>query len=100
MRIVLAILLITACSCASTTEDFCNRAESCNILVTNVEKCVEDVDAALDSLPDSYRETAESQLQSCLDNPTCPEFVACLRTLRTAEDRGARPGASDLLELE
>jgi hypothetical protein len=100
MRIVLAIILITACSCASTSDDFCNRAELCNFLTTDVGECVKSIDTALDSLPDSYRENAESELQSCIDLPTCSDFASCVRTLQTAEGRGAQPGASQLLEIE
>ena len=102
MRIVLAIILITACSCGSMADDLCNRAESCNSLTpgVSVEQCVKGVDTALDSIPDSYRELAEDRLQLCIDRPTCSEFASCLGAARTAEDQGAKPRASDLLELE
>ena len=100
MRIVLAIILLTACSSASTGDDFCNRANSCNFLVTSVEECVNSVDTALNGLSDSDREDVESQLQRCIDRPSCSQFASCILGLQSAKAGGARPRASDLLEIE
>jgi hypothetical protein len=84
----------------STTDDFCNRADSCNFLATSVDECVNTLDAVLNPLPDADREQVERQLQGCIDLPTCSEFSSCVFALRTSSDNAAQPRASDLLEIE
>lgn len=100
MRIVSVIILLVACSCTSTPDDFCNRASSCNYLATSVDECVESLNSALGMLSDSERSAAEGQLQDCIDQSSCSEFASCIGALATAEDSRAQPRASDLLEIK
>ena len=89
MRTVLVIMFLAAaggCSSSSTAEKFCDRADSCDILNTNVNECVRILDDALDGLPDSDREEAENLLEECLDHPSCSGFASCLSSFRTRED--------------
>lgn len=87
MRTILVIMLLAAASgCSSTAEKFCDRADSCDILATNVNECVRILDDALDELPDSVREEAENQLEECLDRASCSGFASCISSFRTRED--------------
>ena len=93
MRTVLVIILLAAasgCSSPSTVEKFCDRADSCDILLTSVSECVQIFDDVLDDLPDSQRDEAEDLLEECLDHPSCTGFSSCLSSLRTREDAAAR----------
>ena len=81
MRLVIIIALLAGCDSASKTEEFCNRAETCNLLRNSVEECVEDLDAALDDLPESDREELLYEVQECLDRPSCSGFRSCVEAL-------------------
>lgn len=79
--IMIASLLFAACGSASKTEEFCERADSCNILGGSVEECVEELDNALDDLTSSQREEVMFEVQKCLDRPSCDGFASCTRNL-------------------
>jgi hypothetical protein len=90
MRTVLITILCTAIGCSSsTTEKFCDRADSCKILATSVDECVDTLDHALDGLSDADREEVEDALEECLDHPSCSGFSACLASFRIRDDGGA-----------
>lgn len=85
MRLVLGIALfsLAACTSPSKTEEFCTRADSCNLLEGSVEECIEDLDSVLDQLPPSQRDELLYDVQSCLDRPSCDGFGGCINSLRT-----------------
>jgi hypothetical protein len=91
MRIILVTILFTAigCSSSSTTERFCDRADSCEILATSVGACLDTLDRALDDLSDRDRGEVEDILEECLDHPSCSGFSACIASLRIRDDGGA-----------
>ncbi|MEJ7596585.1 MAG: hypothetical protein WKG01_01640 [Kofleriaceae bacterium] len=85
MRTILFTLLaLTACSSSSKTEEFCGRADSCNLLDGSVEECVEDLDVLLDDLAPSKRDELLFDVQECLDRPSCGGFSSCIASLRVA----------------
>lgn len=81
MRFAIILMVVVGCDEASKTEEFCNRADSCNILDNSVEECVEDLDALLDDLPASDREEVLFAVQQCLDRPSCSGFRSCVEDL-------------------
>ena len=83
MRLLLTIVLFSACASPSKTEEFCTRADSCNVLEGSVEECIEDLDAALDRLSPSSRDELLYDVQQCLDRPSCDGFRTCISSLRT-----------------
>lgn len=90
MRTIFVIILLAAASgCQSTAEKFCERADSCNILVTSVMECVETIDKALDDLTESQREEAELELEQCIDRPSCSGFESCVFAGQTREGDAA-----------
>ena len=91
MRTVIVTILFAAIGCSSTTERFCERLDSCNILRPgiSVDECVDTLDEALGELPDDFREEAEFELEECLDRPSCSGFSTCIGSFRTGDDGGA-----------
>lgn len=83
MRISIAFMILVAMGCASSSlsEEYCNRAESCNQLGTSVEECVQDADRALDTLPQNQRDEVEFEFKRCLERPSCDGFIACVDAL-------------------
>ena len=81
MHRLIIIVMLAACDSASKTDEFCSRADSCNILQNSVEECVEDLDALLDDLPASDREEVLYEVQECLDRPSCSGFRSCVEDL-------------------
>lgn len=79
-RLVMIVALV-ACSSASETEEFCQRADSCNLLRGSVEECVEELDEVLDDLPPSQQEEVLYEVQRCLDRPSCGGFEDCVEDL-------------------
>lgn len=80
-RIVLIVFAATGCASSTLSEEYCNRLDSCNILARSVEECVQDVDKALDSLPQNQRDEVEYDFKQCLDRPSCDGFHACVNAL-------------------
>ena len=98
---IVAIATLSACSASAMTEEFCHRADSCNLLSTSVNECIEDLDTALEELPPSQRDEIEHVVQQCLDRPSCSGFASCISSLRTTDGVEAGLRASgDLLESE
>jgi hypothetical protein len=85
MRTIIVILLagaLAGCpSSASKTEEFCERADSCNILKGSVEECVDELDTVLDDLSDAQRDELMYDVQQCLDRPSCGGFSSCVEDL-------------------
>lgn len=80
--IMIALLTLTGCfDSSSKTEEFCKRADSCNILSRSVEECVDELDTALDDLTDAQREELMFDVQQCLDRPSCGGFRSCVEDL-------------------
>jgi hypothetical protein len=79
--IILCFALAGCFDSASKTEEFCDRADSCNLLKGSVEECVEDLDSALEDLPRSKREELLYDVQECLDRPSCNGFATCIGDL-------------------
>ncbi len=77
----IVMIALVGCDSASKTEEFCNRADSCNLLQGSVEECVDDLDTLLDDLSKSQREELLYQVQMCLDRPSCNGFATCTRDL-------------------
>lgn len=88
MRFVLSLLLFTvACTSSSLTEEYCQRADTCNVLITSVDECVERLDHALDQLPPSDQDEVKYEVQRCLDRPSCNGFASCARSLGDSSSR-------------
>lgn len=84
MKTILFLTLVFVAGCpssASKTEEFCERADSCNILDGSVEECVDTLDSALDDLSDHQREEVMYDVQQCLDRPSCSGFRSCVEDL-------------------
>jgi hypothetical protein len=88
MRIWIAITIIitfaaaaAGCASSSVTEEYCNRADSCNILARSVEECIQDSDSTLAALPQNQRDEVEFEIKQCLDRPSCDGFHACVNDL-------------------
>jgi hypothetical protein len=62
----------------SLITEFCNRADSCNILNGSVEECIELFDAALNPLPKSQRAEVELAIKECLAHPSCSGLQECI----------------------
>jgi hypothetical protein len=82
--VVLGLMSLVACDSSSKTEEFCRRADTCNILNGSVEECVEELDTALGDLPSSQRDELMYEVQQCLDRPSCNGFSSCVGELRVA----------------
>ena len=80
-RLIVVMIVLAGCDSASKTEEFCNRADSCNVLSGSVEECVEELDVLLDDLPASDREEVLYAVQKCLDRPSCSGFASCVKDL-------------------
>jgi hypothetical protein len=80
-RWIVVIIALAGCDSASKTEEFCSRADSCNVLSGSVEECIEDLDVLLDDLPSSDREEVLYEVQKCLDRPSCSGFASCVQDL-------------------
>ena len=62
----------------TVSEAFCNRLDSCNILVGSVNDCVQKYDRDLGALTPNERADVEMVLKTCLALRSCDTFVACL----------------------
>jgi hypothetical protein len=95
MRFTIALIIViiattTGCPSSSLTEEYCNRADSCNILKNSVEECIQDSDAALDKLPKNQRDEVEYEVKQCLDHPSCASFAACVESLSSGSGSGVQ----------
>jgi len=84
---IFALIFATACDSRSTSEEYCTRLQTCNLLVVgkSVEECVQDIDTLMNQLPATQRDEVEYEVQQCLDHPACSSFGMCIQNL---------PGAS------
>ena len=80
-KLIVIVCVLVGCDSASKTEEFCERADSCNILNNSVEECVEELDTALDQLSPSRREEVLYEVQRCLERPSCGGFRSCVEDL-------------------
>ncbi|HLL22302.1 MAG TPA: hypothetical protein VK427_09235 [Kofleriaceae bacterium] len=81
MHKLIVICVLTSCTVASKTEEYCERAESCNLLRGSVEECIDYIDSELDRLSDTAREELLYSVQQCLDRPSCGGFSGCIEDL-------------------
>jgi hypothetical protein len=83
MRRLLLVLAIAACNSQTTTEQMCDRMQSCNLLAAgySADECEQDLDADASSLAQNQRDEFEFELQQCLDHPSCSGFGDCLSAL-------------------
>jgi hypothetical protein len=79
--IVFVLVTLVACDSSSKTEEFCKRADSCNILNGSVDECVEELDVWLADMPPSKRDEVMYDVQLCLDRPSCGGFADCVEDL-------------------
>lgn len=89
MRTVIVTIIFAAIGCSSTAEKFCERADSCNILLTSLDECVDTIGEALDDVPDEFRGEVELELEECIDRPSCSGFSTCISSLRSRDEGGA-----------
>lgn len=82
MRLVMVAVLVGGCASSSLTEEFCNRADSCNALVNSVDECIDTLDHTLDKLPSSQRDEVKYEVKMCLERPSCTGFRECISELR------------------
>jgi hypothetical protein len=82
MRHIIWILALAACTSKSTTEELCDRMQSCNLLRAgvSVDECVQDLDTALGQLPPTQKDEVEYDLQQCLDHPACSGLASCVQS--------------------
>jgi monomeric isocitrate dehydrogenase len=82
-RFIIFLLLAPACTSRSTSEQYCDRAQACNLLKPgiSVEECVQDIDAKINQLPQTQRDELEYQVQQCLNHPACNGFASCVSAL-------------------
>ncbi len=80
---IFALILVAACDSRSTSEEYCNRLQTCNLLVVgkSVEECVQDIDAYMNQLPPTQRDEVEYEVNMCLDHPACSSFGTCIQDL-------------------
>ena len=79
--IAFVLVTLVACDSSSKTEEFCRRADSCNILNGSVDECIEELDVLLEDLPPSQRDELMYDVQLCLDRPSCGGFSSCVDDL-------------------
>ncbi|HSN25370.1 MAG TPA: hypothetical protein VLT45_03770 [Kofleriaceae bacterium] len=98
MRLALSVLVFLASACVSSseTEEFCDRAQTCNLLKGSVQECVNDLSSQLDQLPPSQRDELLYSVKQCLDRPSCSGFSSCINDLSTS--RVASPELTSSLE--
>ncbi len=98
MRLAIAtvVFLAAACTSPSETEEFCDRAQTCNTLNGSVQECVDDLSTQLDQLPPSQRDELLYSVKQCLDRPSCDGFKSCINDLSSS--RVAGPELTSSLE--
>jgi len=85
LALSLGAILMAGASCggdeggaSGTVVDYCERADSCNILVgTSADQCIDRIETALSQQPDSVRADVEGLMEGCLQFQTCELFAAC-----------------------
>ncbi len=80
-KVLIVVGLIAGCTTESPTEQFCKRADSCNLLTTSVDECTQDLDSEIAQLPQSKQQELEYDVQQCLDHPSCDGFAQCVQNL-------------------
>jgi hypothetical protein len=84
MRDVLIVLLVSlaaACTSDSTSQQFCDRAQTCNLLSTSVDECTQDLQSEIAQLPESQQQEFDYELEQCLGHPSCDGFAQCVSAL-------------------
>ena len=80
---LVVFVLTAACagggSVSATVEEYCNRADDCNLLPlgTSIEDCTQQVDKLLESLTENERADYELGLKGCLALKSCSAFGDC-----------------------
>ena len=64
-------------ACASVEARLCDRLDECNALTGSVEECASDAQDALGDLSDSDEKDCEAQIDACLENESCDNFLVC-----------------------
>jgi hypothetical protein len=86
MRHVWIVLIVSmstagACTSDSTSQQFCNRAQTCNLLNTSVDECTQDLQSQIAELPESQQQELNYELEQCLSHPSCDGFSQCVGDL-------------------
>ena len=80
--LILVIVSITsACTHESPIEEFCNRAQDCNLLNTSVTECIDGLEHQRDQLSTAAQGELDLSVQMCLDHPSCDGFATCVANL-------------------
>lgn len=75
---LLPAALLAGAGCASTSEDTCERLDTCNVLQgMSVSECVETWDQELDKLTSAAREDTVRLTEECLEFASCSGFRNC-----------------------
>jgi hypothetical protein len=89
LALSLGAIVMAGASCGGdggggTVVDYCERADSCNILVgVSTDQCIDRFETALENQPDSVRADVEGLMEGCLQFQTCELFAACDADLGT-----------------
>jgi hypothetical protein len=80
--LILVIVSITsACATESPIEEFCKRAQDCNILETSVDECIDNLERQRDDLSSAQQGEIDLSVKQCLDHPSCDGFATCVSNL-------------------
>jgi len=93
---IFALILAVGCDSRSTSEEYCTRLQTCNLLIPgkSVEECVQDIDTLMNQLPATQRDEVEFDVQMCLDHPACGSFAVCIQNLPGGSGSGSGAAAA------
>jgi hypothetical protein len=83
MRILFLVVISIGSGCGQGTpiEQFCRRAQDCNLLSTSVDECIDSLDQSRAQLTSADQGELDLSLQDCLDHPSCDGFHTCIQNL-------------------
>jgi hypothetical protein len=82
MRALIFIISISsACAPDSPIDEFCKRAQDCNLLQTSVDECIDGLNHQREALSEAEQGEVDLSVQMCLDHPSCDGFATCVANL-------------------